>query len=171
MESTFERGYKQNRVSVQRFFTKKLFQRCGISSSGYHDRLSKLNLKTLEHRRLVADLVMVFKMLNNYIDVDPNVLFNLKPNNYNLRGHSQTLIRTRATSNTLLNSFPSRIVRIWNNLPEYVVCSSSIGFFKHHVNQGPQTRGGPGVRTPLKKMRGGPNTFGPPLNLTLKKML
>ena len=124
-----------NRIeSVQRFFTKKLFQRCGISSSGYHDRLSKLNLKTLEHRRLVADLVMVFKMLNNYIDVDPNVLFNLKPNNYNLRGHSQTLIRTRATSNTLLNSFPSRIVRIWNNLPEYVVCSSSIGFFKYHVN-------------------------------------
>ena len=34
--------------SVQRFFTKKLFRRCGIGSNGYEDRLSKLSIRSLE---------------------------------------------------------------------------------------------------------------------------
>ena len=120
--------------SVQVFFTKKLFQRCGLKSSGYKDRLSKLNLKTLEHRRLLADLIMVFKILNRQVDIDPNLLFTFKQVNYHLRGHNQQLIRPKAASNTALNFFPSRIIRLWNDLPLHIVQFTSIARFKRHVN-------------------------------------
>ena len=124
-----------NRIeSVQIFFTKKLLQRCGLKSSGYKDRLSKLNLKTLEHRRLLADLIMVFKILNGLIDIDRNLLFKFKPVTYNLRSHSQTLIRPKAVSNTALHFFPSRIIRVWNALPQQIVDSTSIACFKQQVN-------------------------------------
>ena len=121
--------------SVQIFFTKKLFQRLGFKSSGYSDRLSKLNLKTLEHRRLLADLIMVFKILNQLVDIDPNLLFTFKPVIYNLRGHNKILLRPKAISNTALNFFPSRIIRLWNALPEKIINSPSISSFKYHADK------------------------------------
>ena len=120
--------------SVQVFFTKKLFQRCGLRSSGYTDRLSKSNLKSLEHRRLLADLVMVYKILNGLVDIDPNLLFTFKPVTYHLRGHNQTLDRPKAASNTALNFFPSRTIRSWNALSQEIVDSTSIALFKSRVN-------------------------------------
>ena len=117
--------------SVQIFFTKKLCQRLGLKSSGYTDRLSKFNLKTLAHRRLLADLVMVFKILHQQVDIDPNLLFTFKPVIYNLRGHNKTLMRPKATSNTALNFFPSRIIRLWNALPEQIINSTSASSFKY----------------------------------------
>ena len=125
-----------NRIeSVQRFFTMKLFQRCGMKSSGYENRLSQLDLKSLEHRRIAADLTMIFKILYNYVDIDPSVLFEFKQSQYHLRGHSLTLERPKAAGNTALNSFPSRVIRLWNGLSNHTVSSISPATFKHHVNQ------------------------------------
>ena len=125
-----------NRIeSVQRFFTMKLFQRCGRKSSGYENRLSQLDLKSLEHRRIAADLTMIFKILYNYVDIDPSVLFEFKQSQYHLRGHSLTLERPKAAGNTALNSFPSRVIRLWNGLSNHTVSSISPATFKHHVNQ------------------------------------
>ena len=120
--------------SVQRFFTKRLLQRCGIASSSYEDRLSILNLKSLEHRRLVADLVMVFKIINKLVDIDADLFFTFKPARYNLRGHCQTLVRPKSVSNTASNFFTSRVIRLWNALPITVISSSSVGMFKFQIN-------------------------------------
>ena len=121
--------------AVQRFFTKKILQRCGIQSSSYEDRLSKLNLKSLEHRRLVTDMVMVYKIIHNYVDIDPNLLFTFKPNIYNLRGHNLTLSKPKVNSNVALNSFTSRVVRLWNSLPSYIVESVSVSSFKFQIKK------------------------------------
>ena len=54
---------------VQRYFTRKIFRRCGIPYNSYSDRLLKLNIKTLEYRRRESDLVMIFKIIHNLVDV------------------------------------------------------------------------------------------------------
>ena len=50
-----------------------------MSSFSYSERLRLLNLDSLEMRRLRADLMLCFKMLEGFVDVDAlnflNVLF------------------------------------------------------------------------------------------------
>ena len=53
--------------SVQRFFTRKLH---GISNLAYPDRLHALGLETLEHHRLIHDLIPCYKYLHGLIDTD-----------------------------------------------------------------------------------------------------
>ena len=121
--------------SVQRFFTKKLFRRCGIGSKGYEDRLSKLCIRSLEHRRLRADLIWTFKIINNLVDIDSESLFTFKKSSYNLRGHSKTLEKAKANTNTALSFFTSRVVRLWNLLPDTVVSSPTVNLFKYGINK------------------------------------
>ena len=121
--------------SVQRFFTKKLFRRCGIGSNGYEDRLSKLSIRSLEHRRLRTDLIWTFKIINNLVDIDLEPLFKFKTSTYNLRGHSQTLEKCKANTNTALSFFTSRVVRLWNLLPDNTVNSSTVDLFKSRIDK------------------------------------
>ena len=61
------------------------------SRSGFHDmeysaRLDKLNLQSLEYRRLVAGLILTYKIIFGLTDIDLNVYFRLK-------GHKNPRIR------------------------------------------------------------------------------
>jgi hypothetical protein len=118
--------------SIQKFFTKKLFQRCGLTSYNY-EQLQYLNLKSLETRRQIFDLVMVYKILFNYIDIDASKLFSFKPSQYSLRGHKFILNKPKFSILATQNSFSSRVVRVWNALPESVVLSSSPAVFKSRL--------------------------------------
>jgi len=44
----------------------------------YSNRLNKLNLQSLEYRRLVADLILTYKVIFRLVDIDPNDYFCLK---------------------------------------------------------------------------------------------
>ena len=44
--------------SIQRSFTMKIFSRCNIQCDSYKDRLFKLNLRSLQYRRVEADLIV-----------------------------------------------------------------------------------------------------------------
>ena len=55
---------------IQRFFTKAACLRCSIPFSSYKDRLYKLNLKSLEYRRVVTDLVFLFKIIRGETNLD-----------------------------------------------------------------------------------------------------
>ena len=48
----------------------------------YEDRLQRLDLTTLETRRLRGDMIEVFKILNNFEDVDCTQFFNLSCTSY-----------------------------------------------------------------------------------------
>ena len=61
--------------SVQKTFTRRLCQRCNIPFSDYSDRLVKLNLESLEVRRIKRDLILLYKILHNLIDIDFNSFF------------------------------------------------------------------------------------------------
>ena len=72
---------------VQRRFTKRLR---GMDTLSYTDRLVKLELITLELRRLHSDLVMCYKIVFGLIDVQFSAFFSLSPSEVT-RGHQITL--------------------------------------------------------------------------------
>ena len=53
--------------NVQKRFTKKL---PGLQNKCYQDRLKLCNLESLETRRLHADLILMYKIINSNIHVD-----------------------------------------------------------------------------------------------------
>jgi len=66
---------------VQRRFTKRLR---GINLLSYCDRLTKLELNTLELRRLRNDLVMYYKIVFGLIDVNFTDFFTFSPSGVRL---------------------------------------------------------------------------------------
>ena len=61
---------------VQKYFTKRL---SGMKSLNYNDRLQRLNLESLELRRLKADLVMYFKIDHGAVDLNVDDFFKRSP--------------------------------------------------------------------------------------------
>ncbi|GMS92836.1 hypothetical protein PENTCL1PPCAC_15011, partial [Pristionchus entomophagus] len=64
---------------VQRNFTRRLFARCQIPYSLYPDRLSHLSLQTLEHRRMISDLLFIHKSVHGFYSYDHSNLYRLAP--------------------------------------------------------------------------------------------
>ena len=55
-----------NLENVQRYFTKRLHK---LWHSSYADRLIKCNIVSLEKRRLITDLILCFKIINNVVEL------------------------------------------------------------------------------------------------------
>ena len=72
--------------SVQRRFTKFL---PGYRSISYLERLRRLNIKSLEERRIGFDLILVYKIINNLISLDSRDFFEFS--NTITRGHNLKL--------------------------------------------------------------------------------
>ena len=70
---------------VQRRATKRIN---GISEQTYHESLSKPGLHTLEYRRLRADLIQTYKIVNKIDNISSKTMF-ITNNTSNTRGHSQ----------------------------------------------------------------------------------
>ena len=75
--------------SIQRKVTRKIFNRCNISYISYIDRLTNLNMKTLEYRRVEYDLITFFKMVSNKTSIYSQMFFKLSINNYSLRRNNR----------------------------------------------------------------------------------
>ena len=114
--------------SVQRDFTKRV---PGCSHLSYAERLSFLKLPTLEHRRLIADLIMVYNILTHNTSIN-NSPFILNPNNH-LRGHPLKLVVPITKTNTHKSIFFNRIIPIWNSLPANIVLSNNTTSFRHKL--------------------------------------
>ena len=74
-------GLKNSIEKVQKKFTKRIFYRCSIPIDNYSMRLTMLKLIPLSHRRLQADLIMVFKIINKLVDIDASLILDLYVNN------------------------------------------------------------------------------------------
>ena len=119
---------------VQRLFTRKVLQRLNIRYDSYDDRLEILQLQRLEMRRLHSDLITVYKILTNMIDLSFDNFFTPIPTTYNLRRHSITLLYPpRPKSNVQQNSFKYRVIKAWNSLSEDTVKANTLNTFKSHL--------------------------------------
>ena len=119
--------------SVQKWFTKVLLKRCNIKVTDYMHRLYMLDLKSLQYRRAEFDIVLVYKIVNQFIDLDFNNFFSLRKSTYNLRGHKFTLKTRPRKSNITANFFSFRTVPVWNALPESIVSAPTLACFKNRL--------------------------------------
>ncbi|MCG8032216.1 MAG: hypothetical protein JAZ03_08575 [Candidatus Thiodiazotropha taylori] len=115
--------------NVQRRATRLVRSLKGYS---YSERLRKLGLPTLEYRRERADLIQVYKILNNIDILDKDKLFTVVQRA--TRGHSFKLYKRRSRLVSRANCFSNRVINAWNSLPETVVCAPSVNAFKNRLN-------------------------------------
>ena len=120
---------------VQKFFTRKVCQRCNLSYCNYSERLALCSLQSLEYRRIQFDLYMCYKIVNNLVDLNFDDFFCFSNNIYSLRGHSLKLSSTsKYTNNIRANFFSERVIKIWNSLPYSIVNCDNFSTFKARLN-------------------------------------
>jgi len=103
--------------SVQRKFTKRLK---GLRNCSYEARLTHLGLVSLHCRRTKADLLMCYKIINNYTCTKPDFFFTFS-STIVTRGNSRKLNKSHTSSARDGHSFSKRIINMWNSLPDYIV--------------------------------------------------
>ena len=117
---------------VQRHFTKRITE---LRNFSYRERLSILNLDTLEYCRLSCDLTLYYKIFNNSTPWSPSEYFNVSQPPYSLHSlhHDLNIRKPMCRSNSFENNFFNRCVSAWNNLPRYIVKSKSVASFKRNL--------------------------------------
>lgn len=106
----------------------------GCRGLSYLDRLSLLNLDSLQVRRLRADLIMCFTILNGYTDVDVDQFFT-RSSVSQTRGNSCKLFKCHTFSVRESHFFSNRVVEIWNTLPNDVVNAINVQCFKRKIKK------------------------------------
>jgi hypothetical protein len=112
--------------SVQHLFTSRL---PGLKFTPYLDRLKILNLPSLELRRLRADIVLCYKILNG-MTAGPPERYGLTLANVNTRGHNMKLYQEQTCIDIRKNFFCNRVIKPWNALPQEVIDANSVLSFK-----------------------------------------
>lgn len=103
----------------------------GLSDLEYTERLKRINLPTLVHRRRRGDMIEVFKHFNSYDKSTISPSFN--PRDRPSRQHKLQLHQPGSSDGSRgaqKNSFYHRVAPIWNNLPRSVVEVGTIDEFK-----------------------------------------
>ena len=105
----------------------------GLRDLSYSDRLKSLNLTTLYYRRRRSDVIQVFRIISKIDSITFEDFF--KFDTGITRGNNMKLIKPRASTSMMLNSFSHRIINDWNDLPNDVVLSTSLNMFKSNLNK------------------------------------
>ena len=99
-----------------------------IQHLSYTERLKYLVLPSLQYRRLTADMVETFKILNNIDKVQHEYIFPISRTA--TRGHNQKIYKKNSRTNIRKYSFSQRIVDMWNSLPKQVIETKTVNTFK-----------------------------------------
>ena len=125
-----QKGLCAKLENVQKRATKLLGE---IKDLSYPERLRKLRLPSLEHRRKRGDAIEVYKYLHGKYNVQSPTLELNK--DAITRGNSMKLEKKRPRLNIRGNYFSNRVVNLWNGLPEKVVTAPSVDAFKARLDR------------------------------------
>ena len=98
-----------------------------IRNLPYEERLKKLNLSSLTHRRRCGDMITTYKQVTGRINLNKEYFF--KAPHSTMRGHKYKIFKEHATKFTRISS--NRIGRDWNELTSDIVGAPSTNTFKH----------------------------------------
>ena len=98
----------------------------------YEQRLRRLDITTIETRRLTGDLIEVFKIIKGFDKVDYFNFFHLSTTG--LRGHSLKLFKPSFKLNGGKYTFSNRVIDSWNRLPEDILGCESLDNFKKKLD-------------------------------------
>ena len=124
-------GLTKKIESVQRRFTKRLPCCCDLT---YSERLAKLQLHSLELRRLRFDLIYAYKIIFGILETDV-FFFTISSTNNFTRGHNLKLLMPQSRIDVRKYFFACRIVRCWNSLNAEPEHFSSLTAFKKFLQQ------------------------------------
>ena len=114
---------------VQRFFLRKID---GFSQLQYSARLEHIGLNTLQYRRIMFDLMFLYKILTGHTICNIYNHLNFKAP-YTTRGHTFKLDFPDVLRNKTRRFFNCRIVDHWNKLPVSALNCISIDSFQHCI--------------------------------------
>ena len=101
--------------SVQKQFTKRF---PGLKNLTYEERLKLLGLQSLEHRRLIFDLVLCYNIIHGHSAIPLDQMFSLNKNT-TLRGHPLKITQPLPKNNTVKSFFAYRVIAPWNSLKQH----------------------------------------------------
>ncbi len=104
----------------------------GLSHVPYEERLRQLNLFSVEHRRLRADLILDYKISKEEADLIPSNFFLRSPRS-GLRGHTHRLLQGPSRLRRRSAAFSARVVKYWDRLPTHLVLSPLLSIFKKEL--------------------------------------
>ena len=116
--------------SIQRRWTKQV---CGFEELSYAERLERLNLYSVQGRRLRQDLIYCYKIFHDLSVIKPSDIFTLSPA-IGTRGHRFKVQVQHVQLEVRRKFFSSRVVLKWNSLPEEVVEAQSLSAFKSGIH-------------------------------------
>ena len=99
----------------------------------YEERLKRLNLYSLETRRLRGQLIETFKIFQGLTKIDYSNLFTLNSNH--TRNNGWKIELKRYNTSLCGNFFTYKIGNIWNKLPVDVVNSDTVDQFKKKLDK------------------------------------
>ena len=113
-----------------------MYRICSIKHFSYPERLAILNRERLELRRLKADLVMFYTILNNLISIDYDVHFTIrKSSSISTRSTGPTLVKPFCRTNRIANNFFFRSINVWDILPVTRTNATSLFAFKRLLSK------------------------------------
>ena len=115
--------------SVQRNLTKRL---PGLKDVAYSERLNNSQLQSLEHRRLINDLIFCYNIVHGLSAIHFSNFFSFT-SNPSSRGHSPRITTSIPKSNLDKHFFSYRVVQPWNSLPQSIVSSPNKTTFKSRL--------------------------------------
>ena len=131
--------YKKKHIEaierVQRRATKQL---PGMKDLPYPERLKILKLPTLVYRRARGDMIETYKLLHDKYYGEYSQLVKLHASHISkegTRGHSFKLCQEGSKLNLRRQSFPVRITKVWNHLPNSVVTAPNVNTFKNRLDR------------------------------------
>ena len=100
----------------------------------YNDRLTWLQLPSLELKRIRKDLIMCYKIMHGHVALELSDFFVLS-NNSRTRGHNSKLLKKQFCSDVCKYFCNNRVIVVdmWNNLPEACISSQTIINFKSNL--------------------------------------
>ena len=111
----------------------------GLRESTYEDRLKEIGLWTLEKRRLMFDMIQVYKVLNNVGNIELSVLKigDNSSERINTRSQSDSLnlVKKRSSLDIRKHFFTERVVEHWNRLPSEVKHAPTLRIFKNAIKK------------------------------------
>ena len=123
---------------VLRYFTRAVCFRAGLCFTDYVHRLKLLHVQSLEHRRLISDLCLVYKIFYGLVDLEFEQFFIRRISHYNTRhaAYNSCLLEPVFAPNTdvLRNFFAYRVINPWNYLSDHVVLSRSLSIFRSRIS-------------------------------------
>ena len=119
---------------VQRNFIYRVCNMCNVGKYlNYDQKLKFFNLESLHERRIIGDIIEVYKTVNGYVNC--NLVKAITYVNFeNTRAHHFKFVHTFTQNRVKKRFIFNRIVNIWNSLPDNVFNTDIIKSFRKRIS-------------------------------------